>query len=485
MRQQFNFADFRGGINVDVAPDHLADNELEIADNVDLSERGGLKKRPGTEQVNATCQAGTATQLFEWPRNNGDVELIGVTGNQLQKINVGGSSDILYNVNSDKVAYFSLQDMLYTLDGSNFKQYDGSASGDVTAHAHEENDLEPIRRCKFAVRHPKSLRIFYAGDSQDRAAVYFSEPNQPNFVKATNRMYPTTGDGPVTALALFVDAVLVFFKNSIWVWRGLDPASDAIWHKLPTSEGTESPYTICLTTNSLTYLGRGGIYSLSPSIIGVSAEIQTGKEMVHNITDNRVASIIRRIQQPDKAVAEFDAKNSKYMLSYSLTGSTPDSMLVVDETLGAFVRWTIPANDISFRANNEVWLMSGDSIVKLTPGFYEDWIAGVYQPISVHIRTPRHALGAPLSNKLYTRVIASTANEDAGEYTLKAIVDNEVVLSETMPMISASDLVVKRRRLRVRGKRIALDVTNTDILPFTLYGLGLEAKLVRSYGGEL
>jgi len=58
------YQDFRGGLNVDTAPDTLLDSELTVADNVDLMERGGLSSRPGTAPLmhTGTCpsQAGLA-----------------------------------------------------------------------------------------------------------------------------------------------------------------------------------------------------------------------------------------------------------------------------------------------------------------------------------------------------------------------------------------------------------------------------------------
>lgn len=43
--------DFRGGLNLDAAPDNLADNELMVANNIDLDERGAVNKRKGVRPL--------------------------------------------------------------------------------------------------------------------------------------------------------------------------------------------------------------------------------------------------------------------------------------------------------------------------------------------------------------------------------------------------------------------------------------------------
>ena len=49
----------------------MADNELTLADNIDLSERGGFSKRKGTVALNNAPHSGDVNQIIEWPRDNG------------------------------------------------------------------------------------------------------------------------------------------------------------------------------------------------------------------------------------------------------------------------------------------------------------------------------------------------------------------------------------------------------------------------------
>lgn len=66
-----SYADFRGGLNVDSANDIMADNELTIADNVDLLDRGALTKRAGLTLFNTTAytldgKAQIISQIIAW-----------------------------------------------------------------------------------------------------------------------------------------------------------------------------------------------------------------------------------------------------------------------------------------------------------------------------------------------------------------------------------------------------------------------------------
>jgi len=484
-RQLITFGDFSGGLNVDVSPDQMAANELVVADNIDLGERGGAGKRYGTEFVNGASYASRMGQIFEWPRNDGSVILMGTTGNTLNRIANNGSITSLQALAKDRVSMFFLNDNLYFLDGQQYRSYDGSSVSTVSAHSDSENDLDPIRRCTFAVRHPKSLRMFFAGGSQDRAAVYYSEPNMPNFVKGTSKMYPTNADGPVTALAVFVDAVLVFFKNSIWVWRGVDPESDAIWHKLPTSEGTISPDTICLTTDSLTYLGNRGIFSLSPSIIGVNAEINPGRGMIVNVAKDKVESILKSITHPEKAVAEFYSKEGLYLLSYCDDGSGINNRILALDQQGAFVRWTgIQANDICHRLNGELLFASTNYLLRRKDWYRDALPSGQYVGIPAVMETPKYSLGHPMQRKLLTKYQAAIQGQLGNyEVTIKVKVDDQVAANTTLGSGLSKPLTLIRKQIRATGNRFSMELSNSQInMPFMVYGVGFEAKSVQSYG---
>jgi hypothetical protein len=74
---------------------------------------------------------------------------------------------------------------------------------EVIPNVGADNDLSPIKRCKYLAFHPKSFRIFAAGDSLYPTALYYSEYDDPSYFKETSIVFPTTANGPVTGLAPF------------------------------------------------------------------------------------------------------------------------------------------------------------------------------------------------------------------------------------------------------------------------------------------
>ena len=119
------YYDFRGGWNCDAAPDNLADNELALADNIDLAERGGLSKRRGTVALNEESYGAQVEQLFEWSRDSGENILMAVIGKTLCTIADDGTKTDVQELNSSRIGWFFFKDALYFVDGAEYRVYDG------------------------------------------------------------------------------------------------------------------------------------------------------------------------------------------------------------------------------------------------------------------------------------------------------------------------------------------------------------------------
>lgn len=493
------YNDFRGGWNADAAPDNLADNELALADNVDLSERGGLSKRKGTVRLNAASYGAQVEQVFEWPRNNGEVWLMAVVGQTLCRIATNGTKTALQALAGPRVAYFFLQDKLYFLDGAQIRVYDGSTVAAVTASTDPENSYAPIRRCTFAVRHSKSCRIFVAGDGQDRAALFYSEFNDPTFFKGTSKVYPTTGDGPITGLAVFGDAVLVFFANSVWIWRGIDPAEDALWEKIPTGQGTVADESIALTQNSLTFLGQGGIYAISPALLSYGVTLAPGEDLIANLAANRVTSVIRGITLPAKVRGIYDAYNERYLLAYCDDAmiSRNNKVLVYDWSLRAFTRYTgLWVNDFCYRQDGTVLAGTDGYILKLNTGHRD----GSDQGIAMKIVSKAYNLGMPFHKKRMTRLFTSFRQTETGDpcrIDARIKVDDVTLLELADATVYDSfewgdtwgetwgwrNLITTRMRISGSGHRVQVELSNKQLnIPATIYGWAFEFRPIRAKG---
>lgn len=611
-KQQIVFNDFRGGLNVDVASDHLAANELATAINVDYSERGSIRKRHGVIKFNVNPYHEDVTQIFEWNRANGETLLFAVIGKKLCELDSAGNRTTIANLASDRISYFFLQDVLYFIDGDKYRCYDGiqvkeivvndisfivkPGEGDIPPGRYgcfvtyvsvsgkesvaskvqevivtEENSaifvenipqplndtavrryyrynigdggsilptsnsntglvvrvitdptvtmltdmnslaskggesyrlpdigslpfvMPPTPKAKFLVRHTKSNRIFMAGNITDKSALYYSEPNNPSIIKSTSRMYPTTDDGEITGLATFVDAVVVFFKRSIWVWRGIDPEIDAIWQKVPVGDGTISSNTITQITQVLTYLSSGGILGISPAAIGMNADIKLGNSYVIDFTANKVSSIIKTATNFEKSVAAYDPRAKKYLLAYcdNSTGIN-NKILVFDETLGAFSVWEgISANDIFCRTNGDVLIASKNYILKFDESSYSDIDVTTGEAVPIKFEAEiRSSFNAPLIRKMFTKVwtqIGGVGEEELQQYHIEVRVDNDVVVTKTINVEPSNDqYVVINERFRAVGKQLSVKVIHDEIdKGFSLYGIGVDVTPVKSYGQKV
>lgn len=503
------FLDFSGGLNVDSSSDTLKDNELTVADNVDLDERGAVNKRGGTVRMNDVPYDEVPTQILEWVRANGTTRLLSVLGAKLCAVNDGTFSlEELCAVAGQTISFVDFQDKFYFLDGNAYRVYDGETVADVTPDEDAENDLEPVKKCKFIVRHPMSYRFFAAGNADDQSALYFSEPNAPGFFRETSKMYPATAEGPITALAVTGDAVIIFFKNGAYTWRGKDPMSDAAWTKIPIGQGTAAPRTIASTPSSLTFMGAGGLYALNPSIAGYNMVITPTEGMVNNLALNRVTGIINNIANPSACCAVYDIKRECYYLAYQGENSPGqnDRVLVYNWKLNAFSRYTgLFLNDICLRYNGDILAATfynegavrKGAIIKLNTG-YNDFGD---RPIDFRIQTKQHQLDYPFFIKKVRALYVAFkhgAGSSAAMNIYVGVDSSRQLLSGNMLAEGGSYLVwgeewgklwgndnlaTRRGKLRGKGYRVQIEISNSALnQPFALLGIAVQFKPTRKKG---
>ncbi len=410
------YTDFSRGENVDTAIDNLLDNELMKAENIDLNQRGGFSYRKGCVKFNATSYGAQVEQLEEWQRADGSVQLVGVIGTDFCTISeVGGEKTVIQALNPavKKCFCFPFQDKLYFGDGHNYYVYDGTTSAEVTPAEVDKSettpDLTAIKRCKYAALHPPSYCFFFAGDSQNKNALYYSESNEPNNVKQTSVLFPTHAMGEITGLKVFGDSVVVFYKYGARIARGIDPKVDMVWEEIPLPNGTMSNDAIVLTPSSLTFPGNGGLYSIPPSILGYNVTLQLGQDVVPNIAANRQTKTINSITNPSITCAVFDPVDSELLLAYSDGfGATRNSkVLVYFWDVGGFTRYTgWQVNDWCLRANGDLLFASNNFIYKARTGLSD---AG--NPIAYKAHTKKYNLDAPDYTKHCAKVFINAAQQ--------------------------------------------------------------------------
>ena len=319
-------------------------------------------------------------------------------------------------------------------------------------------DLSNIRKCTMLEMHNKSNRFFATGNPDDPSAIYYSELLEPDNFKGYSVVYPTTNDGPVQGIETLNDMLLVFYKNSVWAWRGIDPQQDAVWEKLPLLHGTYNGKTLQLTQNTLTFIDLDGIYSLN------------SLKEAQNITEDKVSNVIKSIANKGKVQAIFNSAESKYILAYAETDSKSNKLLVGDWTLGSYAIWEIPdITDIVYTLDGEVYLSSGNEILTQSDSYDTN--------VTMRIRTKEVLLQNPYSDKLITRVYVSLSNYTPST-TLKVILDDGVT--------KTFDVTSKTQRFDIQHNSVSvqLELEDTSAENIIIYDFGIEYKAVSTYRSD-
>lgn len=479
---------FNLGWNADLSPIMVSNEELVLADNAEIIDRGGLRKRFGVEPVNSTSYVAQVEQMISWPRDNGTEDILAIIGTDLCKVDLGGNKTVIQALNSSRIPYFFLQDKFYFIDpGTEYYVYDGISCSPVTPNPDPSNNLSPIKRCKFAFWHSKSARIFFAGDSQEQPAVYYSEFNDPTFVQGTSVVYPTRADGPVKGLSVLMDAIIVGYRYSNWIWRGMDPKFDAVWERLPTSHGPLNGDCFTITTNSLSMVSEGGVFALSPSIIGIPMDTEVGANFISNIAKNRVLSVIKNITDKDRVRTIFDADTGLYMIAYCDDGTGRNNkLLVFDWDLKAFSRYEgIKINDFCQLQNGDILLATENYILRVNEDSTEDFGSdGVARIINFHIKTSKYNFGFPFQKKQISKIYIIFKNYgELHELNVNLYVDD--ILKHQFASKgdnSGTEIVTYVKKTTHVGNNFQLEITNTQYSKVELYAVGFEWKPVETVG---
>ena len=120
------------GQNDTSAPDTLTDFEARLLQNVELSSKGALIMREGTELYKAVLAGKQIDRIIEYRKQNGTVHILYAVDGKL--INHAGTQ-IATGLVTSKIHSCVYQDILYIVDGTNYYKYDGTTFGAVVANA--------------------------------------------------------------------------------------------------------------------------------------------------------------------------------------------------------------------------------------------------------------------------------------------------------------------------------------------------------------
>ena len=391
---------------------------------------------------------GKITQIIEDPLNENKIFFIELQ-NMLYYDLENDETISKQPIKSDKVTTFNFLNQLYMLDGDEYYVFNHNSEEfeEVIPEDDNTNDLTPIRKCTIAEVHNESNRVFFSGNPDNPNAIYYSEINKANFVKEINRLYPTQGEGEVTALQEFAGVMTVFFPHAVWTVTGVDPEEDMVWEKVPTSVGAVNNEVVNIITNSLVTFTAGGLYEYHPNILGMDMGMEAQGELIKNLAMNRVMKLINGIEDYRNVNAVYDVRNRRYLLSYG-----EDKVLVYDFDLNAFYRWTdLPVEDFCYRRNDELLASIGDKIIRLNDGVYR----GNYRVV-----TPKYHLDGPFWRKKVENVYIAIENPQINGYgvEMRVYVDDDKVLDEWRYIDPGPSIAVMQIPINEEGSRVEVEV---------------------------
>jgi hypothetical protein len=424
------YNDFSGGENVDAHPDNLADNEVEVGENVDFNIAGGFETRLGCTALNEESYGAQVEQVFEWLKPDGTAQLMAMIGNSFHKVANDGTATLIQAMGgAGKLPNFPFQTNLYIIDymAGNYYTYNGTTLSEVIAA--DGADLNFVKNCKFAVWHDKSYRWLFGGNSSDKIGLMYSEANEPNNVQPGSILYPTRAMGNLLGLPDFAGNIIAFYKYGARIWRGTDPELDVEWARIPLPEGTHNNFSNSLTPGSLTYMGNSGLWMITPAVLNYNVTIQTANDLVPNLafgkqTKNIIAASKVR---PDLACSVYDPLTGLLFVAYTKTaGATRNNRVMVHRwgtrAFWHYTGWQV--NDWCLRANGDLLFAGNGYIYKVRTGTSD---AGM--TIDQKVDCKRVNLGRPNNHKTVGKLLVESgpvAEVSTTDIEIKSVEDSHV-----------------------------------------------------------
>lgn len=370
----------------------------------------------------------------------------------------------------------------------------------------ETNDLEPIKRCKFMVQHPYSLRFFYAGDYKDPFALYYSEIDNPKYVKSTSKLYPTTASGPITGLVTILRHVCVSYYNQWRAWSGVFVGSDAQWKRLPIPYGCINSDTIALTPNSLTYMGLNGINVVHASLIYDDVVVVASESMYKNLVQNKMEKAFNSILHPETCRGVFH--KNRYYLAY---GDDPESqvnnkIMVFDWGLNhaPMIFSGLQVNAWCSRQDGSLIFGSKNYNFEMGKGLHDyDVSTGKAKPIEATAITKPLNL-APMTYAFHRKQINKFFIQSQQQTEQTENLDIEIITDYTEKELHAdlaesllwgrawgkiwgwTDVVTQEAVVENTGTRVVVKISSTDLdNPIHIYRYGFDYDIIQPRATEM
>jgi hypothetical protein len=487
--------DFSAGLNLMAPSDNMAPNELQVAENIELYNRGGFGRRSGIVQ-HAEVTGATKLDLYM------EFEYLDPEGvSHLSKLVFydGVLRDITRGVElatglGSHLAYEIYKYKLYLMNGTRFMEYDGTALKDVTCTEADSN-LAKIKKCRYIAQ--RGVRLFATGNPAEPTVLYYTETGRPEYWRVLNVVETVTDDGDInTGLKEFHGALVVFKTRSIFAWFGYDPNNDVEFHQIPCHTGCRAYRTICNVGNAVWFLGDGGVYAL----VGTYKDVISTAQVSQKITP--LFESIKHGSTLGQSSASAVYYKDRYYLSiateepgvnnvvYVLYGDRVDDNGVAPGVV--YTGWSIACWWHSL-VDDELY--SGSSVSGIVHHHDTNCWTDLGEPIPVRVRTApiESVIGEYIRMKKYKRGYAilrqfetydseATINCTIDYHTISTVVDPDESLIWDMRDWDVSrwgfiDVVTRRFRIGKKGKRLTVEIADDSAERLEFYGFGCEYKI--------
>lgn len=128
--------EFSGGLNLRDEPSKLKENESPDLLNVNLDDRGALQKRYGYDTIH-DLTSGKINSIYEYYKIGDATPVFLVNHETSVYKEESGSLTSIGTVTNAKARWFTFNDIAYMMNGTDFKQYDGTTFKDIEPYIPE------------------------------------------------------------------------------------------------------------------------------------------------------------------------------------------------------------------------------------------------------------------------------------------------------------------------------------------------------------
>jgi len=465
------YNDFSGGLNTAYSPEQLAINDLTVAQNIDLSQRGAIWTQKGFVRLYPTSLGTGYGQGLIHYVHNGIEEIIVAFNGKLWKYNnsLGSWSElVITNLTSFQttkpISWTVYRNKLYIATGTKLVEYDGSTCQVVPAYTPTQAEIDTIgtnlysdvnlslHTARFCMVHYD--RLVLGWDDSNSKTLYFSDLERFGYFPAPNQYVIDNPRGePITSILKYRDNIIVFTKTSIHGLFGTGTEINPVFTKrmLHYGYGSVSPLSAKVLGNSIAFVSYDGIkeiYSFSQveQFFNVRP-LQKYDKIKPNITSKTSQSLEQSVATvyDDQYIVNFPTDNEVYRYYKDLDAYSMDTApqvaqyLTIDGTL-----YSLGFNNGLVYQHNVGWNYDGQPILAIAETKLLDLTEAHYRKRLSKIHVLLGKIEGVSQSEIYLTVKAD-GNPVLAPYTGETYIDTDGYLK--WRLVKETNMLTERNAL--------------------------------------